>query len=106
MKSLFLKIYFWFCVAIVLVGVAFTSTLLAGLPAPLAIRWRERTGSALRLYAQAGVEVLEREGREQANSYLKRLEGPPIIRTALVDGNNQEVTGRILAAGARELAVK
>ncbi|HKX30305.1 MAG TPA: ATP-binding protein [Blastocatellia bacterium] len=106
MRSLFLKIYFWFCVAIVLVGVAFTSSLIAGLPAPLAIRWRERTGSALRLYAQTGVEVLEREGRDEADSYLKRLEGSPVIRTALVDGKSQEVTGRMLAAGAQDLAAK
>ncbi len=106
MRSLFLKIFFWFWVAVALIGVALIATFVTTEPAPLAARWREATGAALKFYAQTAVETLERDGREQVDDYLKRLEGDSVIRAMLFDEKNHELTGRAITDGAQELAAK
>ncbi|HKQ72327.1 MAG TPA: ATP-binding protein [Blastocatellia bacterium] len=106
MRSLFLKIFFWFWVAVGLVGIALIATFITMEPEPLAARWRSVTGAALKFYAQTAVETLERDGQETADRYLKRLEGDSIIRAALIDRQNREVTGRAITNGALELAAK
>jgi two-component system, OmpR family, sensor histidine kinase CpxA len=106
MRSLFLKIFFWFWVAVGLVGIALIATFVTTEPEPLAMRWREASGSTLRFYAQTAVETLERDGRERVDAYLKRLEGDSIIRAMLIDGQNREVTGRAISDDALELAAK
>jgi len=106
MRSLFLKIFFWFWVALGLIGIALIATFVTAEPEPLAARWREATGAALQLYARTAVETLERDGREGVDSYLKRLEGDSVIRAMLIDEQNREVTGRAITDGARELAVR
>jgi two-component system, OmpR family, sensor histidine kinase CpxA len=106
MRSLFLKIYFWFLVAVGVIGIALIVTLVTTEPAPLATRWREATGATLQLYAQTAVETLERDGREGVDSYLKRLERDSGIHAMLIDGQNREVTGRAITDGARELVAK
>ncbi|HEY8461494.1 MAG TPA: ATP-binding protein [Blastocatellia bacterium] len=106
MRSLFLKIFFWFLAAVGVIVAALIATLATTEPAPLAARWREATGAALHFYARTAVETLERDGREGVDSYLKRLEGDSVIRAMLIDGHKREVTGRAIAEGALELAVR
>src|SRR5262249_48123037 len=60
----------------------------------------------LKLYAQTGVEILEREGQAQADTYLKRLEGDSIAQAALLDSQNREVIGSATFDGTQELAAK
>lgn len=106
MRSLFLKIFFWFWVAVGLIGTALVATIVTTEQAPLVARWREATGATLQLYAQTAVEALERDGRDGVDNYLKRLEGDSGIHAMLIDGQNREVTGRAITDGARELAAR
>jgi two-component system, OmpR family, sensor histidine kinase CpxA len=106
MRSLFLKIFFWFWVAVGLIGTALIATIVTTEPEPLVARWRDATGVTLRLYAQTAVETLERGGREGVDGYLGRLEGDSGIHAMLIDGQSREVTGRAITEGVRELAAK
>src|SRR5262249_31560617 len=106
MRSLFFKIYIWFWVTVVLIGLALLISFIITPPDQLIARWRKQTSVALKLYAQTGVEILERDGKAQVDSYLKRLEGDSIIQAVLLDSQNREVAGSATVDGAQELAAK
>jgi two-component system sensor histidine kinase CpxA len=105
MRSLFLKIFLWFALAMVLVNVAsFVTGIIT-----------ERQSQPFRtnpmspvfgVYAQTAVEIFERDGRAALAAYLERVERASHIRATLLDERGEEVAGRTVPAGGSELALR
>ncbi|HZS09492.1 MAG TPA: ATP-binding protein [Blastocatellia bacterium] len=104
MRSLFLKIFLWFWLALGLLVVAGVLVVATTETEPVRARWREVMGGALVFYAQSAVEVLERDGRGKLNDYLERLERSSRIHAVVFDRQGHELSGRTVPAGAQELA--
>src|ERR1700741_1803731 len=93
MRSLFLRVFLWFGIAMVLVNVASFAT---GIFAerrfqpprnhPLA----PMTG----LLAQTAVETFERDGPGARHSYLQRLENTSSVRAVLLNKKGQSIYGQ------------
>ena len=92
MRSLFLRVFLWFGIAMVLVNVASFAT---GIFAerrfqpprnhPLA----PMTG----LLAQTAVETFERDGPTALHSYLQRLENTSSVRAVLLNDKGESISG-------------
>jgi two-component system sensor histidine kinase CpxA len=93
MRSLFLKIFLWFWVTMVLVGLAmvFTWSMQRDL---LLSHWRATMGEAIALYAQNAAEEFDHRGLAGLNDYLQRLESGSPLRAVLLDSAGNGVTGR------------
>lgn len=102
MRSLFLKIFLWFWLTVVLVGLALVITWNLQ-PEVVVSRWRAMVGEATGLYAQACAEEMDRYGSSGLNNYLQRLESNTNIRVSLFDDRAQLITGEPTAT-ARQLA--
>jgi two-component system sensor histidine kinase CpxA len=106
MRSLFLKIFLWFWLAMTLVGIVFVISVATTGPEPAFTRRRYVTDEVLAVYAQTAVEIFEREGRAALVAYFQRLEQTAPIRSLLFDQQDQEVSGRAVIPAARELAAR
>src|SRR5215510_3140598 len=103
MRSLFLRVFLWFGLAMVLVNVASFAT---GVFAerrfqpprnhPLA----PMTG----LLAQTAVETFERDGPSALHSYLQRLENTSAVRAVLLNEQGVSVTGEAVPPELQSLA--
>lgn len=106
MRSLFLKIFLWFWLTQVLIGLAMIITFSLQ-PELVVTRWRASTGDAVAIYAQSAAEEADRYGISALNNYFQRLEDTGHIRAALLDDKLQNIGGKIsplsleLAAEAR-----
>jgi hypothetical protein len=101
MRSLFLKIFIWFGLAMaIVISANFLSSY---------VTFREDTrgrppGNFTTMFAQTAVEKLEREGTSGANNYLDALEKTTLTRSYLFDQNGNEITGRNAPPEAIEAA--
>ncbi len=102
MRSLFLKIFLWFWLTMVLIGVALVITWSIQ-PEIVVSRWRGATGEAVALYAQSAAEELDRYGQVALVNYFQRLETSSHIKAALLDDQGQLIAGS-LSNEARDLA--
>jgi len=103
MRSLFFKIFLWFWVSLILVGIALVLTTLSTGSDVETLRWRS---AALAISAQNAVEVFERGGREGLRSYLQRVEMRTRLRSYLFDASGIELSGRPEPPGAQSLALR
>src|SRR5436190_384850 len=103
MRSLFLKIFLWFGLAMVLVNVASFTTGIV-----MERRSQSSRGNPMApmfgVYAQTAVEILEKDGKPGLASYLGRVERASHINGVVLDERAEEVSGRALPQGAKELA--
>ena len=102
MRSLFLKIFLWFALAMVLVNVA---SFLTGI---IAERRSERRSNPLApmfgVYAQTAGETFERDGQAALAAYLERAERASGIHAVVFDERGAEVSGRTVPAEAQAVA--
>jgi two-component system sensor histidine kinase CpxA len=92
-RSLFLKIFLWYWVTVVLVGLALVVTY--NLQPDLVVsRWRVMVGEASSLYAQAAAEELDRYGHTALDNYLQRLTASTKVRAAVFDENGVLISGK------------
>ncbi len=56
------------------------------------------------VFAQTAVEIFERDGKAALGPFLERVEGASHIHAALLNDQREEVSGRTLPAGARDVA--
>ncbi len=103
MRSLFLKIFLWFWLTVVLVGLAWVVTWNLQ-PEVVVSRWRAMVGEATGLYAQACAEEIDRYGPTGLANYLQRLESSTNIRASLFDDHGELIIGKPTAT-ASQLAV-
>ncbi len=101
MRSLFLKIFLWFGLAMVLVNVASFTTGIV-----MERRSQSSRGNPMApmfgVYAQTAVEILEKDGKSGLASYLGRVERASHINGVVLDERADEVSGRALPQGAKE----
>jgi two-component system sensor histidine kinase CpxA len=94
MRSLFLKIFVWFWLAMTLV-------ILAGFLSAIATFREDGRGPGgprhLTMYATTAVEKFERDGQIAARNYLNLLEESTRTRAYLFDGSGNEITGRTMS---------
>ena len=103
MRSLFLRVFLWFGLAMVLVNIASFAT---GIFAerrfqpprnhPLA----PMTG----LLAQTAVETFEHDGPSALHSYLQRLENTSAVRAVLLNEHGESISGEPVPAELKSLA--
>jgi two-component system sensor histidine kinase CpxA len=103
LRSLFLKIFLWFGLAMVLVNVA---SFVTGVFTERQFHPPRRNPAApmFGLYAQTAAEILERDGRGALADYLLRVERASGVRAAVLDESGEELAGRPLSTEAKELA--
>jgi two-component system sensor histidine kinase CpxA len=105
MRSLLLKIFLWFGLAMVVVNVAsFVTGILmerrsqSGRPNPMS--------PVFGVYAQTAVEILERDGKEALATYLVRVRNVSHIDAVLLNEQGEELSGLESPPGAREVATR
>jgi len=92
MRSLFLKIFLWFWATVVLTGIALIITF--GLqPGGVPARWHAALGETARVYGNAAVAEMERDGPSAAAAYLDDLERNAHTAACLFDLDGTEIAG-------------
>lgn len=103
MRSLFLKIFLWFGVAMAVVNVAsFVTGILSER------RSQSSRGNPMAqmfgVYAQTAAEIFEKEGKAGLAAYLDRVNRASNIHTVVFNERGEELSGRELPAGAQGLS--
>lgn len=129
MRSLFVKIFFWFWVAMALIAFAsflsavateshpfFTMPWLRFVvhpaveghlrmhPGSFAGNWMSVAGNSLRLSGQTAVEIYERDGKKALHDFINELERAVRIRFFLFDGQKEQLTGQPIPEEVKELS--
>ena len=105
MRSLLLKIFLWFGLAMVVVNVASFAT-------GILIERRSQSGRGnpmapmLAAYAQTAVEILERDGKAELAAYLERVRNSSHVDAVVLNEQGEELSGREPLPGAQEVAVR
>ncbi|MDX2034130.1 MAG: ATP-binding protein [Blastocatellia bacterium] len=92
-RSLFLKIFLWFWLAIGLLVLAIVVTFVTTETEPVTARWRDLMGRALQFQAVTATQIYERDGERALAEYLKRLETTTLVRGALLDAGGRAIGG-------------
>ena len=103
MRSLFIKIFLWFGVAMVLANVAAFATGVLIQRSSQRPRFTPFT-SSFGILAQTAVETLETQNSQALRSYFDRVENASRVRAAILNERGEEVSGRALPPATRELA--
>jgi len=102
MRSLFLKIFLWFGLAMVVINVA---SFVTGIVTERRSQPRHSPmAQTFGVFAQTAAEIFARDGQPALASYLDRVEAASHIHAVLFDEHGNEVSGRTLPNGAKELA--
>ena len=103
MRSLFLKVFLWFGLAMVLVNIASFAT---GVIAER--RFQPPRNNPLApmtgLVAQTAIETFEYGGLSAAQSYFTRLESTSAVQAVLLNEKGEDVTGQPVAENIKALA--
>src|SRR5215510_2397102 len=99
--SLFLKIFSWFWLAMALVGIALVMAVALTESGQAESRWRDMTGTAVRVYAQTAAELYERDGQGALVIYLQRVENTAQMQTRIYDQRGIELSGRADTQGRK-----
>lgn len=94
MRSLFLKIFLWFWLIQVAIGLAMYVYWNIQ-PDTVQARWHATTSSAVTLYAQAAAEEADRYGQTGIDNFFARLKGVSNIQAALQDENGNVLSGSV-----------
>ena len=102
--SLFLKIFLWFFLALIVVaGMTFVVGELTRTE-PFHPHPHGAADIAMSAYAESAAEIYEREGQNSLAAYLDHMQREDGINCVFFNQHLDEVTGRHIPAGARELA--
>jgi two-component system, OmpR family, sensor histidine kinase CpxA len=102
MRSLFLKIFLWFGLAMVLVNIASFVT-------GILIERRSQgprnnpMSQTLGIFAQTSAELFEKDGRVALAPYLERVDNTTHIHAVLLNEQGNELSGRTIPEGATDL---
>ncbi len=102
MRSLFLKIFLWFWLAIILVDGVFVAFDIWGRTRPS--HRHSMLGQIVTFYGQRAVESLEQGGVEALRQYCEKLRQTTYTQAVLFDEEGAELTGLPVPPGARNLA--
>jgi signal transduction histidine kinase len=102
-RSLFMKVFLWFWVAMVLVGATLILTVAKTQTTFVQARMNERDSSWLRLYAAVLADLFERQGPDGLSGYLK-YPPRPYLSLYFFTEDGREISGRIVASAVSEIA--
>ena len=102
MQSLFFKIFLWFCVIVVLVGVSIeTSSILANY---YETRWQAVLHSVMPMEALKCALMYENSGKQEVLDYLDELQAQKTVRFYFFDGNGNSLLDRGAPAAILKMA--
>ncbi len=104
LRSLFLKIFLWFWLAMALINVAAFTLIEINRAEPFGPPMHTAVDMTLAAYAQTAAEIYERDGARALATYMNGMESSARIKAVLFDQNIQEVSGRLVPEAAQELA--
>lgn len=102
-RSLFIKIFLWFWLALGVLAIVIAITLFLTETEPIARRWREVMGTALTGYAQTAAQLAQRGEPGELKAYLDWLAHTSEINAVIFDATGRELSGRAIPVGADEL---
>ena len=103
-RSLYLKIFLWFWVAMIIINGAFFVGVRATRPTPTRRSWREVAQAGPN--AQKAAEVFEQSGAAALSAALQATEKSSGVNSTLFDQSGRELSGRNVPAGASELIAR
>jgi two-component system sensor histidine kinase CpxA len=92
MRSLFLKIFFWFWATVIVTGVALILTFILQ-PRSVPSRWHATLTETARYSGTIAVEIAERDGIAAASTYLERAEQETHLDACLFDSAGGAIAG-------------
>lgn len=92
MRSLFLKIFFWFWLTAILTGIALVLSFVLQ-PGGIPDRWHAALTQTAFVYGQAAAGEFERGGRDAAAGYLDELFSNARTSACLYGGDGREIAG-------------
>ena len=103
-RSLYLKIFIWFWLAMIVINVAFFAAVALTRPTPTRRSWRDlaQTGQN----AQKAAEAFEQSGSAALSAAFQATEKNSGVSANLFDESGQELSGRQVPAGAAELVAR
>ena len=116
MRSLFLKIFFWFWATVIATGVALILTFILE-PRGVPSRWHATLTDTARYSGTIAVETAERDGPASASAYLDRIERETHMKACLFDtagsvlagsgcGPFQGMTSHVAASNTSDFSMK
>ena len=103
-RSLYLKIFIWFWVAMIIINVALFAAFALIRPTPTGRSWRDLTQVGPN--AQRAGEIYEQSGAGALAAALHATEKSTGVSATFFDENGNELSGRAIPAGAEELISK
>ena len=92
MRSLFVKIFFWFWATVVVTGVALILTFILE-PRSVPSRWHSALSGTARYSGTIAIDAAERQGLASASAYLERLAQQTHMAACLFDSSGQVLAG-------------
>ncbi|HEX7294970.1 MAG TPA: hypothetical protein VF251_04400, partial [Pyrinomonadaceae bacterium] len=103
-RSLFLKIFLWFWLAMIIVNVLLFATFAITRPTFTGRSWRDLTNVTPN--AQRAAEIYDQEGSAALATFLQERDRRAGINVVFYDVNGNELSGRTPPPGATELVAK
>lgn len=103
-RSLYLKIFIWFWLAMIVINVAFFAAVALTRPTPTRRSWRDL--AQVGPNAQKAAEVFEQSGSQALTAALQTTEKNSGVSSTFFDENGRELSGRTVPAGAPELIAR
>ena len=103
-RSLFLKIFLWFWLAMIIANVALFAAVAITRPTPTGRSWRDLTN--ITPNAQRAGEIYDQEGSAALAAFLQERDRRAGINVVFYDVHGNELSGRVPPPGATELVAK
>ena len=103
-RSLYLKIFIWFWVAMIIINVATFAIFALTRPTPIRRSWRDLTQVGPN--AQRAAEIYEQSGAAALTSALQSTEKSSGVSATFFDESGKELSGRTAPPGAGELIAR
>jgi two-component system sensor histidine kinase CpxA len=103
-RSLYLKIFIWFWVAMIIINVATFAIFALTRPTPIRRSWRDLTQVGPN--AQRAAEIYEQSGAAALTQALQSTEKSSGVSATFFDESGKELSGRAAPAGTQELLAR
>jgi signal transduction histidine kinase len=103
-RSLYLKIFIWFWLAMILISVTLFAAVALTRPTPTGRSWRDLTQVGPN--AQKAAEIFEQSGPAALTTTLQATEKASGVSASFFDESGKELSGRAVPPGAGELIAK
>src|SRR5690349_17719230 len=103
-RSLYLKIFIWFWLAMIIINVATFAIFALTRPTPIRRSWRDLTQVGPN--AQRAAEIYEQSGAAALTSALQATEKSSGVSATFFDENGKELSGRAVPPGTNELIAR